>query len=144
MRKPLVLLAVLVATSCTLEDVVLTAVDMAGEGTAVHPHLYFDEPMSEVSTTSEPATTVCVRYSRSHYTQNKVAKPGVFTVDVVVKNKTNGFETVIHLVNFDATAAAAKSCAEESVPLEPGVNVIRARAVNGGKAVVWITRETGE
>ncbi len=85
MRKPLVLLVVLVATSCTLEDVVLTAVDMAGEGTAVHPHLYFDEPMSEVSATSEPAATVCVR----------------------------------HVVNFDATVAEAKSCAEESIPLEP-------------------------
>ncbi len=107
MRKPLVLLVVLVATSCTLEDVVLTAVDMAGEGTAVHPHLYFDEPMSEVSATSEPAATVCVRYTRSHYLQNKVAKPGVFTVDVVVTNKANDFETVVHVVNFDATAAEA-------------------------------------
>ena len=47
-------------------------------------------------------------------------------------------------MNFDATVAEAKSCAEESIPLEPGVNVIRARAVNGGKAVVRITREMEE
>jgi hypothetical protein len=100
------------------------------------PGLYFDEPMSRESTTSEPAATVCVGHARK--------KPGAFTMDVVVKNEANGFETVVHLVNFDAAVKEAKRCAEESIPLEPGVNEIRARAVNGGKAVVRITRETGE
>ena len=148
MRKALALLAllaVLVATSCTWEEAAIGIVDIVVEAKAdkklqeeeaKYPLLYFGEPRPQESTTSEPATEVCLVYL--------TRKPEIFTVDVVVKNTANGFETVVHLQNFDATVAEVRRCTQESIPLEPGVNKIRAHARGGGKAVVVITRVAGE
>ena len=145
MRKALVLLAVLITTSCTYEERAIGITEIVLEAATAkrrqpkflseHAFLYFGEPRPEEFTTSE-STEICLVYLRG--------KPERFTVDAVVKNKANGFETVVHLVNFDATVAEAKACAEESVPLEWGVNRIVVQAPPDRKAFIVVTRETGE
>jgi hypothetical protein len=70
-------------------------------------------------TTTEATTQICGDL--------EMKKPKLFTVEIVVKNKTNDFITVSSAVNSDQNSRTAKWCTSADIPLEIGKNIIVAR-----------------
>jgi hypothetical protein len=89
-------------------------------------------------TTTEATTQLCGTVTTQH--------KKLFTMEIEVQNKTNGFITTAVAVNTDEKSRTAVWCTSEPMPLDIGKNGIaahfkgRSRAYNPGDGIV-IVRE---
>jgi hypothetical protein len=85
-----------------------------------YPKICITSPVAERKfTTTEATTQICGEF--------ETRKPKSFTVEIVVRNKTNGFITVSSAVNTDEDSRTAEWCTSDDIPLKTGKNKIVVR-----------------